>query len=473
LKRKTRKSSKRLSLVSMAMANLGRSKKKTVITVLSLSLAVVLLTLTTTFTKGFDMDKYLSQFVVSDFIVADASYFQTFSFSNSDTALSEASIKEIQSQGSVTEGGKIYKLTTPVNEFVTEDYYRHRQGEWMTQEELDANVAWMEKTKDGHIIDDVQLYGMEAFALDQLKVLDGDLSKLYEPKSRYIAAVYSVDDYGNPQMNSHWAKAGDTVTLRYVKQYEYYNPGTGEIYPDDVDLDSVSSWGERAREYRDVDYTVAALVLVPAPISYRYYGKDEFVLNDMTFMKDTGTDSVLLYAFNTSKEGTEGMNDFLKDYTDTQEPHLDYESKSMKEGEFESFRSMFLLLGGALSLIVGLVGILNFFNAIFTGIMTRKREFAMLQSVGMTGKQLKAMLVYEGLFYALGAVTLSLLLALTLCPLASSAVESIFWFFTYHVSITPVFLLLPVFVLLGVLIPLGIYRAAAKATIVERLREAE
>ena len=31
---------------------------------------------------------------------------------------------------------------------------------------------------------------------------------------------------------------------------------------------------------------------------------------------------------------------------------------------------MFVLLGGALSFIVGLVGVLNFFNAIFTGIIT-------------------------------------------------------------------------------------------------------
>ena len=47
---------------------------------------------------------------------------------------------------------------------------------------------------------------------------------------------------------------------------------------------------------------------------------------------------------------------------------------------------MFLLLGGALCAIVSIVGILNFFNAILTGILARRREFAMLQAVGMTGK---------------------------------------------------------------------------------------
>jgi putative ABC transport system permease protein len=134
---------------------------------------------------------------------------------------------------------------------------------------------------------------------------------------------------------------------------------------------------------------------------------------------------------------------------------------------------MFLLLGGALSLIVGLVGALNFFNAILTGIVTRKREFAVLQSIGMTGGQLKTMLVYEGLLYALGAGLLSLLLSAALSPLAGFALGGMFWFFTYHFTVTPILVLLPVFALLGSLVPLAVYRFAARSTIVERLREAE
>ena len=76
MKQKTRKSAGSVSLFSMAKANLGRSRGKTIVTVISLSLAVVLLNLTVTFTNGFDMDKYLSNHVVSDFILADAGYFQ-------------------------------------------------------------------------------------------------------------------------------------------------------------------------------------------------------------------------------------------------------------------------------------------------------------------------------------------------------------------------------------------------------------
>ena len=134
-------------------------------------------------------------------------------------------------------------------------------------------------------------------------------------------------------------------------------------------------------------------------------------------------------------------------------------------------RSMFLLLGGALSFIVGLVGVLNFFNAIFTGIITRRREFAVLQAIGMTGRQLKRMLMLEGLLYTLGAVGVSLVLALALGPVAFTAVESLFWFFTYDLTLAPFLIVIPAFAALGALVPVVVYRAAARSTIVERLRE--
>ena len=445
IKRKKKRSVKNLSLFSMAKSNLGRNRTKTVVTVLSLSLAVVLLNLTVTFTNGFDMDKYLANFVTSDFVLADAKYFQTGALFGSDTLLPESVIDEVEAQGGITEGGRVYGRTL--------DYYRTLHGMWMSQEEMDRAIKFEEKNQEGLIAEDAQLYGMEPFALDRLRLLEGDLSPLYTDGSRSIAAVYSDDDYGEPRPDSHWAKLG--------------------VFPEGTNLDTVAGYASRAKRWRDVDYTVCALVCVPSSLSYRFYGSDEFILNDQTFCTDSGTDSVMLYAFDTTDEANAAMESFLADYTENQNPQFDYESKATYVAQFESFRSMFLMLGGTLSFIIGLVGILNFFNAILTGILTRKREFAMLQSVGMTGRQLKQMLVYEGLCYSLGAALLSLAIALLMGPLVGSMVENLFWFFSYRFTILPIFLLLPVFVLLGSLVPLVIYRSVAKLTIVERLRETE
>ena len=74
----------------------------------------------------------------------------------------------------------------------------------------------------------------------------------------------------------------------------------------------------------------------------------------------------------------------------------------------------------------------------------------MLQSIGMTGKQLKTMLVYEGLLYAWGGGDLPGADP-DFRPGGFKAVGSMFWFFTYRLTLTPFLIVAPVFALLGVL----------------------
>ena len=472
LKRKRKRSGKGVSLLSMAWANLGRNRGKTFITVLSLTLAVVLLTLTVTFTGGFDMDKYVSSFTASDFILADAGQFQTGGDGfNDEMGVPEEVIDAVDAQGGITGSGRIYGKTAPALEFVTEEYYRSMWGRWNSQEQLDSMVAFKDRTEDGLLADRVQLYGMDPFALGYLTALEGDLSKLNDPDGNYVAAVYSADDYGNPDMDSHWARLGDTVTIRYVEEFEYYNPNTGEVYGPWENVPEGAAYTERAIKYRDADYTVAALVTVPSALSYRYYGADEFIMGSETFIRDTETNSVMYYAFDTTDDANAAMESFLADYTENVNPQFDYESKATYAGEFESTRSMFLLLGGALSFIVGLVGVLNFFNAILTGITARRRELAVLQSIGMTARQLRTMLALEGLFYTVGAALLALALIVVTAPFVGPALNRLIWFFTYRFTIWPIAVVLPLFGMLGILIPVLSCRAAQRYSVVERLRQ--
>ncbi|MDO4293445.1 MAG: ABC transporter permease [Eubacteriales bacterium] len=457
--------------LTMAWANLGRSRGKTAVTVLSLSLAVVLLNVTVNFAGGFDMDKYVANFTASDFIVANAGKFQSgIPGFDDDMGVPQQAMDDIAERGDITDSGVVYGQTSQVLEYITEEWFRQMNRYFYTPEQLDNQLRLTDRNETGDLAAEVQLSGMSSFALEHLTVLEGDLSALYEPGSRSIAAVYAEDDYGNANRDSHWAQLGDKVTLRYVEESELCNPDTGEVYRTYEEIPDGASWVERPVKYRDIVYTVDALVTVPMALSYRYYGADEFILNDRTFVLDTGTDSVMYYAFDTADETNAAMETFLADYTETVNPELDYESKALYAGEFESMRSMFLLLGGALSFIVGLVGVLNFFNAILTGIIARQKELAVLQAVGMTGRQLRSMLIWEGLLYALGAAGFALLLTLVLGPAAFRAAEGLFWFFTYRLDLTPFLLILPVFVLLGAGIPVLTGRAARKRTVVERLR---
>lgn len=474
IRRTIKRGTKGISLFGMAKANLGRSRGKTIVTLVSLALAVVLFNTVTLFATGFDMDKYLSDRAVCDFIVSEAGYFQAgldVGFTP-EKRIEQNVVDDINAQGGIEEAGKVYGDTGNNFEFITEDYYRKINGDWYDADTLNQMVDEAERDASGNLAEDVQLYGMDSTALSKMTVLEGDLSEVGKPGSRKIAAVYATDDYGNAEMGSNWAKIGDTVTVRHIRELEYYNPETGEVYENE-DAIGDQPYRMRAIRYEDIDYEVAALVSVPITLSYRYFGSDEFILNDQTFMQDTGTSDLMVYFFDTTDEANPKMEQFLQDYTENVNPSYDFESKASYQSEFEGFRNMFLLMGGVLSLIIAIVGILNFINATLTGIITRKQEFAMLQSIGMTGKQLKTMLVEEGLLYALGSILLALVLSLILQPLAGNVLSNMFWFFSFHLTLLPILLVTPIFVLFGCIVPMIVYRAVAKQTIVERLRESE
>ena len=165
------------------------------------------------------------------------------------------------------------------------------------------------------------------------------------------------------------------------------------------------------------------------------------------------------------------MNSFLSNYVESIEPSMDFESKETYINSFNGMTSLIITIGGALSIIIGLIGIVNFINSVLTSIITRQKEFAMLQSIGMTGKQLKQMLSYEGLYYAAGTIIASLIAGGLFSLLVVQTVASSFWFFTYRFVIWPMLVVYPFLILLTVIIPIILYRQFTKRSIIERLHQ--
>ncbi|RGH66579.1 ABC transporter permease, partial [Ruminococcus sp. AM29-5AC] len=57
------------------------------------------------------------------------------------------------------------------------------------------------------------------------------------------------------------------------------------------------------------------------------------------------------------------------------------------------------ILLGAVSIILFIAGLTNYCNVVFTGMYTRRKEFDIMKSIGMTDKQMKLMLFGEGSYY--------------------------------------------------------------------------
>lgn len=469
---KKKRKSRKVSEYRMACTNVGRNKAKTVTTMLSLTLAVLVLNITYIITNSFDMDKYLKN-VKADCMVANAPYFQASGHLFSETnAVEENVIKDIQDTKLVSDAGRTYGIGSEqyVYQYVPKDtYVSSMENNYNSQENIDYFLEH-ETQIDGRYESGVNLYGMDDFCLKTAEVVEGDLSKLKEGDN-YIAAVYMVDDYGKVEEDSNWAKVGDTVTLRYANGVEWYNPNTGKVYSEE-ELDMLPEdepcW-ERPVDYHDVTYTVCAAIALSNNMTYRYYTFDEFVLPSSVLLKEYPQAGVMYYAYNVKEGKAQEMEDFLSDYTTKNMEDYDYESKLKWMEDLDSYKQMYLILGSALSLVIGIIGIINFLNVNLTSIFVRKREFAILQAVGMTGRQLKKMLITEGMIYAFGSLLLALLVSLLLEPVMKSAIENLFWFCTYRNAVAPIVCMVPVFVMIGAGLPVALYHFMVKKSIVERL----
>ena len=470
LSKKKHRSTRGAKLHQMAFANLRRNKKKTVLVVLSLALSVTLFNALCAFVGCFSMEKYVSTMTCADFIVSTPDYFRYDK--NADELITPNQIKEIAANTKASLSGTAYAVRKPAYLWMSEDALRQDYARYESTEQLDSRMSRLEH-RGNMVMGDTRIEALDASLFDKLQVFDGDISPMLEPDNHAIAIAVSLDDYGNLPNLDYYPKVGDMITATYADDVKYIDSRTGELCTEDTPEEYL-----QAKLYgaRDVAYTVCALVELPYSMGYRYGGPGyEAVLSVDTAQRDSGGAAIpMLYLFDTADDADETeAEQYLSKLTADAFSPLMYESKATARAAFTQFRQMFLLIGGMLCAIIGLVGLLNFFNAMMTGILSRRREFAMLQAVGMTKKQLKRMLIDEGLFYAMASVAVAFVLSLAFGPLLGNMLGSMFWFFEYQFTILPVLATIPLFLLLGWLIPCMMYNDTAKCSIVEQLRDTQ
>lgn len=454
----------------MAFANLGRNKRKTALVVISLSLSVVLLNMLVTFTGGFDMEKYLAKLTCADFIVSSTDYFR---YNYSSSYISQEQIEQIEGNTAPSLSGCGYTLTGyfPYG-WMSEEHWLQDMMHFTSEE--NARAMLEQSNRRGDLVgQSAMMEGLDDSLFDKLTVVEGDISPMFQKDTNAIAVVVNTDDYGNVGNLDFYPPVGSTQTITYIDEGYYIDSRTGNLCDENTPAEYVQL---QLSSSHDVDYTVCAYVIVPYSMISRHYSTGySFVLPIEKLNHDSEHESIpMFYLFDTPDDISEASaENYLADLTADNLSGLMYESKATLRAEFEGFQTMFLLLGGLLCAIIGLIGVLNFFNAIMTGILSRKREFAVLQAVGMTNKQLKAMLIYEGLFYSLSSAVAALALSFILNPLVGDLLENMFWFFSAKFTIVPVLLAIPVFALLGWLIPYAMYAHAAKYSIVEQLRDTQ
>lgn len=438
-KRKAKKTGK-LSAARLAMANMGRNRKKAAVVIASLSLSMILLNGTYCLIKGFSFDEYVKGYLVADMQVSHASTVNmAYPYRNYEAVTPHLAV-ELQAIDGVEKLSRVWvkygslSLSGDVLSRFEAVYEEKLKDRPMLSEEVNAALS------EG-------MTGIDFYSADEEIVSSMETEKGNLDEEKLKQGGYGVLLTGD---GLEWLTVGDRVN---VGSYDYE---TGQ-------------W--RSRKEIEI-MAVAKLCDGAGTRSYPGVGARIF-LGEKDFGELFDTENALHACLSVEEEKTAQVAEAVKNLIEGSDPELTLITKELLRKEFSDLLSVFAVTGGLLGAVLGFIGVLNLVNAMITGILARKQEFAMMQAVGMTGKQLEAMLIMEGVWY--GVFTLGI---------TATVGNGISWglvflvgrnmnYFVWKIHILPLAASVPVICLAAVAIPVICYHAMCKKSIIERLRMAE
>ena len=449
-KKKVKRHRGSASLSSMAWDNLWRNKKRTVTVICSLTLGLVLLSGFYAKNAAFDMEKYLADLTIADFTLSDSSSEDYLNgYDPHGTTLTGELVSAAESQQGLEAVGHQYsaqidwQMDEATLQNVAAFYTEERLADWKSYDPAGAQ-ALRDALSSGRA--SATLYGLDGIPLDTIT------QQQYLMEGSFDAAAFASGDY--------ILAVGPSVE-------------PGESYP----VLPTSPVGSVV-ELNGRSYTVMAIVYPLNPVTQLAPQQGEngkfalsFILPTAAFREQWPDHTLRQLFLNTDDSHIESMQAFLDEYMASTNPGLPVTSRQTMAEQYQTQTRSSAVMGNAVSVVIALVGVLNFINSMVTAIVSRRREFAVMQSVGMTKKQLCRMLVNEGLYYAGLTLLFSYLIsAFAVGVVVRAMVED--GFTTFRFTLLPLVACTPVLIFFAVLIPYLCFRNLEKHSIVERLRAA-
>ena len=437
----------RFSDFSFALRNFGRDKMKVFWVILSLSLSLVILNSVYTLIHSFNEDKFVQEKIATDFSVSDAT------LDNSSVPINSRNISGITQnfldgvaalQG-IEQLGNIYFENT--YQVFTDEDFTLLDERLLKHPRMETIVCYsgIELVKDVYEearANSVFVYGADEFVLENLPVIHGKLDMEKFATGQYIL----VNEY------SMRLSSGEP-------SLPYFMPG---------DKITVSNNYGDAKQYE-----VMATVDMPYAFRFQVFSNLDmfYILPSAEFNSFFGERTPMRCLFNVTDEAEDDIEAWMESFTTEEEPLLTYTSRKVYKQEFKSFTGMIVIVGGLLTGILALIGLLNLANTMITSIMSRKLELAMLEAVGMTKRtQIKSVCI-EGVLYAVFTAVAGIVLGSIFSFVLVRPFGKGMWYFDWHFSLMPIAAVFPIMVAITLILPVIIYKNAMKSSVVERLSQ--
>jgi len=416
----------------MAWHNLFREKRKALLVVLSLSLSLIVLNVAFIVTSNVDEEMYLKDTINSDYTFGSVAYYRS-EYNHHINGLDESFINMLSEQDGVEKSIRLYGSTAQVP--ISESVKRTVQETIVDQSLGLYHNARLQENKLA-----TDIFGLNEDGVDQLLpyVTEGylDFEKFNQGSAVVLFEYYYTDQW----MTKVPYEVGDFIHIEGANGKEYSYEVMALVHDLPRYLYDGNAQGYGLSLYMSSNQMKGSLEKAPV----------------MTLMLDIND--------NKKPQFDTFIPNSIKTY-----PSLDYRNRAYYIKELKQFYLMIRIVGFSLSSVLGLIGILNFINVSITNVIVRRQEYAMLQSIGMTFRQLFKMLVFESLYIIAVTVTAASVLSL---PIGKNICEGI-PFISYTSTLLPLMITLPLLLALAVLIPFISYSMLKKDSLVDRLRVVE
>ena len=451
---KERKHVKGALLPRMAKANVQRNKGRMVLVIVSLMLSIILLNSVFIFTGSFDEEVYVERQMRSDFAVytADAGLMQ----------------KGFTGHSAVKNVTKMYRNTYEDNHISCDWGVTYGKIDNTHRNSIPENmdIGWSEDnhhaalSRDGRPLGNI--YGISKNLIAKLDILEGEKDKsILKEKIQNENGIILISDYTDK---------GEFTELSETK-YENIQVGDEiQFYENGVPTETFIVLAKAATEDMEAGGLSGSgnniLSDIGGPVMY---------MSEEHFKEIYENPPLYCVLFDTEKEYEQEMEDYLSEYTTQKNMDVLYQSVDKLGATVQTTKNTVLLIGGLIGGIFALVGIINLMNLIMTSIVTRRHEFASMQSIGMTTKQLRRMVMTESISYVLRASVIGTVVAVILGVTAVKLLveNGPIWYMTFHLTILPAILLSLIYIMLALIIPMVSLRFLNRQSIVERLRTGE
>ena len=309
-------------------------------------------------------------------------------------------------------------------------------------------TGWMSERENGDIRLSIRGFPADKLHLEEenIHVIEGSLDE-----EKFADGGYVIYNQGTNQSNS---EAG-LIHAGQVLHFSIYDPDRGQYVDKEAEVLAVV---ERSNPFPTGLLASAALAFPDKVFQEIYSGYQNMV--------------GIVQADAIKELTEEEYAQVEKAVQDSFNYQLSIESKVMRREAERSEKSSMIVIGLFLSGVFGMIGICNVVNTLVTSVLSRKIEFAAMQSVGMTKKQMRAMLCREGLLLSGLSVLAAIPLGAFFCYMLGKAILFVSGF-SAKIFAAGCVLLLVVMCLVSVLVAVLLTGFLTRKPVVERLREVE